>query len=116
MFKQEYTIDRINNNMALRLPQYRSLEILDNIMRTVDLKQDNEILQEKIHEMYPIFRDFERSFPSLTFALATGVGKTILMGAFITYLYTNYGIKNFFVVAPNLTVYNKLIDDFNVKI
>ena len=38
MFKQEYTIDRINNNMALRLPQYRSLEILDNIMRTVDLK------------------------------------------------------------------------------
>ena len=113
MFKQEYTIDRINNNMALRLPQYRSLEILDNIMSAVDLKQDNEILQEKIHEMYPIFRDFERSFPSLTFALATGVGKTILMGAFITYLYTNYGIKNFFVIAPNLTVYNKLIDDFS---
>lgn len=37
---------------------------------------------------------------SLTFALATGVGKTRLMGAFIAYLYTQHGIKNFFVVAP----------------
>jgi len=48
---------------------------------------------------------------SLTFALATGVGKTRLMGAFITYLYTQKGIKNFFVVAPNLTIYEKLMKD-----
>lgn len=33
----------------------------------------------------------------------------LLTGAFITYLYLNHGIKNFFVVAPNLTVYNKLM-------
>lgn len=112
MFKQEYTIEKINNYMSLRLPQYKSLEILHHIMTSVDLQQDKESLQHKIHEMYPIFRDFERSFPSLTFALATGVGKTMLMGAFITYLHTNYGIKNFFVIAPNLTIYNKLIADF----
>lgn len=48
---------------------------------------------------------------SLTFALATGVGKTKLMGSFITYLYTNKGVKNFFVVAPNLTIYSKLKND-----
>jgi len=113
MRKQEYTIEKINNNMSLRLPQFRSLEILDRVMTGADLKQDNEALQNQIHEMYPIFRDFERDFPSLTFALATGVGKTMLMGAFITYLYTNHGIKNFFVIAPNLTVYNKLIKDFS---
>ena len=35
----------------------------------------------------PKVTDFERDFPSLCFALATGVGKTRLMGAFITYLY-----------------------------
>lgn len=35
------------------------------------------------------------------------------MGAFVTYLYTNYGIKNFLVVAPDLTIYNKLIKDFS---
>ena len=56
--------------------------------------------------------DFEREFPSLCFALATGVGKTRLMGAFISYLHLAYGIDNFFVLAPNLTIYNKLITDF----
>ena len=56
--------------------------------------------------------DFEREFPSLCFALATGVGKTRLMGAFISYLHLAHGINNFFVLAPNLTIYNKLIADF----
>ena len=61
--------------------------------------------------MYPTLTDFEREFMSLTFALATGVGKTRLMGAFITYLYCNHGIRNFFVVAPGTTIYEKLKTD-----
>src|ERR1019366_2563234 len=56
--------------------------------------------------------DFEREFPSLCFALATGVGKTRLMGAFVSYLHLAHGLNNFFVLAPNLTIYNKLIADF----
>ncbi len=44
--------------------------------------------------------------------LATGVGKTRLMGAFVSYLHLAHGIGNFFVLAPNLTIYNKLIADF----
>ena len=59
--------------------------------------------------------DFEREFPSLCFAMATGVGKTRLMGAFISYLHLDHGIKNFFVLAPNLTIYNKLIADFTAN-
>ncbi|KYK73213.1 DEAD/DEAH box helicase family protein, partial [Aggregatibacter actinomycetemcomitans] len=61
---------------------------------------------------FPTLQDFERDFPSLCFALATGVGKTRLMGAFIAYLHLAQGINNFFVLAPNLTIYNKLIADF----
>jgi type III restriction enzyme len=34
------------------------------------------------------------------------------MGAFISYLFRAEGIKTFFVLAPNLTIYNKLIADF----
>lgn len=34
------------------------------------------------------------------------------MGAFIAYLRLAHGINNFFVLAPNLTIYNKLIADF----
>ena len=33
------------------------------------------------------------------------------MGAFIAYLYTQHEIKNFFVVAPNTTIYDKLKKD-----
>jgi type III restriction enzyme len=67
---------------------------------------------EAIRSEFPSVTDFERDFPSLCFALATGVGKTRLMGAFISYLYLEHGVSNFFVLAPNLTIYNKLIADF----
>lgn len=65
-----------------------------------------------VQQAFPGVTDFERDFPSLCFALATGVGKTRLMGAFISYLRLAYGLQNFFVLAPNLTIYNKLIADF----
>jgi type III restriction enzyme len=35
------------------------------------------------------------------------------MGAFISYLHAAYGYKHFFVLAPNLTIYDKLIGDFS---
>jgi type III restriction enzyme len=56
--------------------------------------------------------DFERDFPSLCFALATGVGKTRLMGAFIAYLALSGRAQHFFVLAPNTTIYEKLVADF----
>lgn len=65
-----------------------------------------------IRSEFPSVEDFERAFPSLCFALATGVGKTRLMGAFIAYLHLEHGIRHFFVLAPNLTIYNKLVADF----
>ena len=68
---------------------------------------------EKVKTGYPTCTDFERNFPSLCFALATGVGKTRLMGAFVAYLYLSKGIKHYFVLAPNITIYNKLIEDFS---
>ena len=45
------------------------------------------------------FEEFERDFPSICFALATGVGKTRLMGAFISYLYMIGKSRNFFVLG-----------------
>ncbi len=57
-------------------------------------------------------QDFEREFLSLCFHLATGVGKTRLIGAFIAWLYAERVSRHFFVLAPNLTIYEKLIKDF----
>ena len=82
----EYNVDYISNVMSLRKPQKQSVKILDSILDDIELSKSVNLgdAQDNIHDVYPIFSDFEHSFMSLTFALATGVGKTKLMGAFIT--------------------------------
>ncbi|MBO4309337.1 MAG: DEAD/DEAH box helicase family protein [Clostridia bacterium] len=101
--------------MSLRKPQEKSLKILEEILNSVSLKKGMNLRGAlgAVHALYPICSDFEREFMSLTFALATGVGKTRLMGAFIAYLYTQHNIKNYFVVAPNTTIYEKLKRDLS---
>lgn len=107
-------VNAISGRLSLRPPQRQSLEILDRITeitppgKEVDVKAALEIIESE----FPSVTDFERQFVSLCFALATGVGKTRLMGAFVSYLHLAHGISNFFVLAPNLTIYNKLIADF----
>src|SRR3989339_379961 len=105
----------IKNRLSLRQPQADSLEILDKLTAVLALvKGANSATElDKVRKLYSTCTDFERDFPSVCFSLATGVGKTRLMGAFISYLYTAKGIKNYFVLAPNLTIYNKLIDDLS---
>jgi type III restriction enzyme len=107
-------VNAIAGRLSLRQPQRRSLEILDRITEIVPPRKGVDITAalEVIRAEFPTVTDFEREFPSLCFALATGVGKTRLMGAFISYLHLAHGINNFFVMAPNLTIYNKLITDF----
>lgn len=110
-----YTTDYISGVMSLRKPQSQSLKILEEITNAVQLRKGMNLKAAlgAVHAMYPICSDFERDFMSLTFALATGVGKTRLMGAFIAYLYTQHHIRNFFVVAPNTTIFEKLKKDLS---
>jgi type III restriction enzyme len=107
-------VNAIAGRLSLRPPQRQSLEILDRITEITPPRKgaDLEAALSAIRYEFPTVSDFEREFPSLCFALATGVGKTRLMGAFITYLHLAHGLNNFFVLAPNLTIYNKLITDF----
>lgn len=107
-------VNAISGRLSLRPPQRQSLEILHRITEIVPPSKQSDLATalEVIQAEYPSVTDFEREFPSLCFALATGVGKTRLMGAFVTYLHLAHGINNFFVLAPNLTIYNKLIADF----
>jgi len=107
-------VNSISGRLSLRTPQRRSLELLDRVMEIAQPHKDGELKAalEIIRAEFPTVESFERAFPSLCFALATGVGKTRLMGAFITYLHAEHGIRHFFVLAPNLTIYNKLVADF----
>ncbi len=107
-------VNAIAGRLSLRPPQRHSLEILDRITEIAPPKKgaDLNAALAAVRSEFSTVTDFEREFPSLCFALATGVGKTRLMGAFITYLHLAHGLDNFFVLAPNLTIYNKLISDF----
>ena len=110
----QHVVNMISNRLSLRHPQRHSLEILDAVCDIISLekKADVEAAIKAVHSEFEQVEDFERDFPSLCFALATGVGKTRLMGAFVSYLYLAEGIRHFFVLAPNLTIYNKLVADF----
>ena len=106
----------VTGRLSLRPPQAESLA---KLVRAIEAApellghdQDVAAILATLKAEFPTLEDFEREFPSLCFSLATGVGKTRLMGAFIAYLHLAHGINNFFVLAPNLTIYNKLIADF----
>src|ERR1017187_1012651 len=107
-------VNALAGRMSLRTPQRESLEILDRLTEIVPPSKNPDVAAAlaAIKSEFPKVTDFEREFLSVCFALATGVGKTRLMGAFISYLHLAHGINNFFVLAPNLTIYNKLIADF----
>ena len=106
----------VSGRLSLRPPQADSLDslvkALDAAPEMLQHPQDLPAILSTLKAQFPTLEEFERDFPSLCFALATGVGKTRLMGAFITYLHLEHKINNFFVLAPNLTIYNKLIGDF----
>lgn len=112
-------VNAIAGRLSLRKPQTDSLQALSRAIEAspLVLKHDRDSAEladvlKVLQGQFATLKDFERDFPSLCFALATGVGKTRLMGAFISYLYAAHGIKHFFVLAPNLTIYDKLIGDF----
>ena len=116
----EHIVRSVTGRLSLREPQAESLRKLASALKAVPALRDHQArspqelaaMVEALKAMFPNLSDFERDFPSLCFALATGVGKTRLMGAFISYLHAAYGYKHFFVLAPNLTIYDKLIRDF----
>ena len=104
----------IKQRLSLRQPLQESLDIVADLTSKLSFAKEVDLAEELsiVSQHYPSCSDFERTFPSICFSIATGVGKTRLMGACISYLYLEKGVRNFFVLAPNLTIYDKLIEDF----
>ncbi|MCH5223354.1 MAG: DEAD/DEAH box helicase family protein [Muribaculaceae bacterium] len=117
------TVNYIRQRLSLRKPLTEALELTSKIVDKLSLQKpptDPDMLEmfieanlAKVKQIVPSLKSFDRDFPSLAFSIATGIGKTRLMGAIIAYLYLKKGIKHFFILAPNLTLYEKLIRDFS---
>jgi hypothetical protein len=90
-------VNAIAGRLNLRPPQRESLGILDRVTEIVPPKKNIDLSTAlaAIKSEFPTITDFEREFPSLCFALATGVGKTASWGAFISYLHLTHGINHF---------------------
>lgn len=108
--------NQVSARLSLRNPQDESLRILCDVLEQMELSKGPDLKRwlNMIQQQYPTVKGFERTFPSLCFALATGVGKTRLMGAMIAWLYRTGRSRHFFVLAPNLTIYDKLKQDFTL--
>jgi type III restriction enzyme len=111
----DHTARIVAQRLSLRPPQIKSLDILADVVTRIRLSKgaDAAAALAVIRDVCLKIEDFERDFPSICFALATGVGKTRLMGAFISYLYLMGKSRHYFVLAPNKTIYDKLISDFS---
>lgn len=114
--------NNIKQRLSMREPLCDALDVVVEITDKLKLKKQEEddaaeqFLKEEldaVKELFSSCTNFERDFPSIAFSIATGIGKTRLMAACIAYLYLKKGIRHFFVLAPNLTLYEKLIRDFN---
>lgn len=116
------TLKEVKSRLSMREPLAQCLGVIADITdrlsldkRPTDQEEQKDFLADelaKAQEVAPSIKSFGRNFPSLTCSIATGIGKTRLMAATIYYLHQVHGIKHFFVLAPNLTLYNKLLRDF----
>ena len=109
-------VNKIKYAMSLRTPQEEALSCLDAITSHCDYKKDSKETVETAATEYcekqrKITSLFD--FPSFCYAMATGIGKTRLMGAGIYYLYKTKGYKHFFILAPSNTIYDKLRKETN---
>lgn len=109
-------VKKIKYAMSLRTPQEEALSYLDAISSHCDYKKANKETVEKAATEYCEKQrriQSEFNFPSFCYAMATGIGKTRLMGACIYYLYKTKGYKHFFILAPGSTIYDKFRKESN---
>lgn len=112
----------------MRLRRYRLDEARDAVIRAARFRRPQREAFEKAHEIIDYLdddiprlsqdglvqqlEDFGLRVPSptpvLVYNLATGVGKTRLMGALITYLHKAAQTNNVLILAPRAAILEKL--------
>jgi superfamily II DNA or RNA helicase len=105
--------DAIALGMQLRRPQRESLEKVHGFLKNLPYGLRDatpEQLARDLREINPAWQ-FVDPFPAFTFSLATGVGKTRLMGALIAYLHRSGMSSDFVILAPRQAILRKLEEE-----
>lgn len=99
-------IKQIIQEMTLREPQEDSIIKFSQLVSAIDLRSTDQARIKRLLQAGTL--QFPDEYARLTFALATGVGKTRLMGAIGAYLFLENKSKNFVFLAPSSTILRKM--------
>lgn len=103
-------LDKIVRELSLWKPQRLALIKLHSTLSSINLQDDVDTIKASL----PGTLNFDTTFPSFTFDMATGTGKTRLMAAAIAYLNKKDISRNFFILTPGQTIYEKTIRNFTL--
>jgi type III restriction enzyme len=101
--------ETINSKYNFRPYQKQAMMAFDWMINCV--KKEDSIISQLIDPKLG-------NFPILGLESATGSGKTLLIGAFITYLHLKHNIKNFLILTPprgKSAIYDKTIRNFDIN-
>lgn len=104
-------LERVITSMRLRTPQQEAIERFHQILNNAELP----ISQMSTKEVCELFKSsnpkwvFDHESPEFTFHLATGVGKTRLIGAVMAYLFLANESQNFIIVSPRSEIIRKFL-------
>lgn len=112
-FDLDERFETVAARAELRPPQRESLEIVHRIVRSLPVplaQTPHADVARRARELRPAWR-FPDDRLELTFALATGVGKTRLMGAIAAYLFGTGEAANFLFLASRDQILRKFEDE-----
>ncbi len=95
---------QISMSHNFRYYQKEALLALDYFLKLPNDDWFKQALLEEVQESWVPFYGFE---------MATGAGKTLLIGASIIYINAVFRLKNFLIILPSTEIYQKTIDNFN---
>lgn len=99
--------------MKLRAPQAAALSKFAEMMDSLNTPL-SECSPEELKVSFSLTQkglSFKGPCPELTFELATGVGKTRLIGAIIAYLYLSGDSQNFLILTPRSQIIRKFLEE-----
>ncbi|MFZ5628553.1 MAG: DEAD/DEAH box helicase family protein [Spirochaetota bacterium] len=111
-FNFEYSLlDKIEHDVMAKPLRYYQMEALYILDYLTSASVDKDLKKELLETL-----EGSHKIPFLGFEMATGSGKTLLMGAAMYYLNQRHGIQNFLIITPASTdIYQKSVRNFSLK-
>ena len=104
-------LERVISSMRLRVPQQEAMERFHEIINKAELPL-SDMSMEEVSQLFKNDNPdwvFDHQAPEFTFHLATGVGKTRLIGAIMAYLFLAKESRNFVIVSPRSEIIRKFL-------